>query len=87
MVDPLLIAVIATISGAVLNTVRGYLGSEDTTYSAKKLIGALIVSSFAGIAIANTIAIDSLILLGVALIGLTAGFSVDYAVTKAKKVA
>jgi hypothetical protein len=86
MVDPLLIAVVACISGAVLNTVRGYLGNDDS-YSAKKLIGAVIVSTFAGIAIANTIAIDSLSLIGVALIGLTAGFSVDFAVTKAKKVA
>ena len=83
MADPLLIAVIASVIGAGLNTVRGYLGSEDS-YSAKKLIGALIVAVFTGVAIAQTIAIDGMSLLGVALIGLTAGFSVDYAVTKAK---
>jgi len=85
MVDPLLIAVITTIVGAGLNTVRGYLNSDGESYSAKKLIGAIIVSTFAGIAIAQTIAIEGMSLLGVALIGLTSGFAIDYAVTKAKK--
>lgn len=83
MIEPLLVAVIATVIGAGLNTVRGYLGSEDS-YSAKKLIGAIIVAIFAGIAVAQTVVVDGMSLLGVALIGLTAGFSVDYAVTKAK---
>lgn len=83
MVDPILIAVICTVIGAGLNTVRGYLGSEGA-YSAKKLIGALIVATFTGIAIAQTISVEAMTPIGVALIGLTAGFSVDYAVTKAK---
>lgn len=84
MVEPLLIAVIATIIGAGLNTVRGYLNAEDESYSARKLVGALIVSTFAGIAIAQTLALEGVGLLGVGLIGLTTGFAVDYAVTKAK---
>jgi len=86
MVEPLLIAVIACISGSVLNTVRGYLGNDDS-YSVKKLTGAVIVSTFAGIAIAQTLPIDSLGLIGIALVGLTAGFTIDFAVTKAKKTA
>ena len=84
MVDPLLVAVVATVGGSLLNTVRGYLGSDET-YDIKKFFGALIVSSFAGIAVAQTIALDGVSTLGVALIGLTVGFAADYAVTKAKK--
>jgi len=86
MVDPLFIAVLACISGSVLNTVRGYMGNDDS-YSAKKLIGAVIVSTFAGIAIAQTIPLEGLGLIGIALLSLTAGFSIDFAVTKAKKTA
>ena len=85
MVDPLLVVVAATVSGAVLNTVRGFLGSEEP-YDIKKLFGAVIVSGFAGISIAQTIGLSGLDTLGLALIGLTAGFSVDYAVSKAKKI-
>lgn len=83
MIEPLLVAVIATVVGAGLNTIRGYLGSEET-YSAKKLIGAIIVAIFAGVAVAQTVVVDGMSLVGIVLIGLTAGFSVDYAVTKAK---
>jgi hypothetical protein len=86
MVDPLLVVVAATVAGAVLNTVRGFLGSEEP-YDIKKFFGAVIVSGFAGLAIAQTIGLSGLEPLGLALIGLTAGFSVDYAVSKAKKVA
>jgi hypothetical protein len=86
MVDPLLVVVAATVAGAVLNTVRGFLGSEEP-YDIKKFFGAVIVSGFAGLAIAQTIGLSGLDPLGLALIGLTAGFTVDYAVSKAKKVA
>jgi len=85
MVDPTLIAVGAAVIGAGLNTVRGYLHSEDVAYSAKKLAGALIISTFAAIAVAQTIAVDSVGLVGLALIGLTTGFAADFAITKAKK--
>jgi hypothetical protein len=84
MVDPLLVVVAATVAGAVLNTVRGFLGSEEP-YDIKKFFGAVIVSGFAGLAIAQTIGLSGLDPLGLALIGLTAGFTVDYAVSKAKK--
>ena len=85
MVDPTLVAVGAAVIGAGLNTVRGYLHSEGDSYSAKKLAGALIISTFAAIAVAQTIAVDSVGLVGLALIGLTTGFAADFAITKAKK--
>ena len=85
MVDPLLAVVLATITGSILNTVRGYLGSDAETYDIKKFFGALIVSGFAGVAIAQTITLTGIDILGLILIGLTAGFTVDFAVSKAKK--
>tara|TARA_R100000008_G_C3586107_1_gene172426 strand:+ start:1384 stop:1641 length:258 start_codon:yes stop_codon:yes gene_type:complete len=84
MVDPVLITVVAAIIGAGLNTLRGYLHSEET-YSARKLAGALIISTFAAIAVGQTIAIEAVGTVGLALVGLTTGFAADYAVTKAKK--
>ena len=85
MVDPTLVTVVAAITGAGLNTLRGYLHSEGDSYSAKKLGGALIISTFAAIAVAQTISIDSVGLIGLALIGLSTGFAADFAVSKAKK--
>ena len=85
MVDPTLLVVGAAITGAGLNTLRGYLHSEDKVYSAKKLAGALIISTFAAIAVAQTIAVDSVGMVGLGLIGLTTGFATDFAVSKAKK--
>ena len=85
MVDPVLITVGAAVVGAGLNTVRGYLHSEGDSYSAKKLAGALIVSTFAAIAVAQTIAVDSVGVVGFALIGLSTGFAADFAITKSKK--
>lgn len=86
MVEPLLVVVLATVSGAILNTIRGFLGSEST-YDIKKFFGAVIVSGFAGVAIAQTIGLSGIDTLGLILIGLTAGFTVDFAVSKAKKIA
>jgi len=85
MVDPLLAVVLATVAGSVLNTIRGYLNADGESYNIKKFFGALIVSGFAGIAIAQTISLTGIDLLGLVLIGMTAGFTIDYAVSKAKK--
>ena len=85
MVDPVLITVVAAVVGAGLNTLRGYLNSEDKTYSARKLAGALIISTFAAIAVSQTIAVEGIGLVGLGLIGLTTGFAADFAVSKAKK--
>ena len=85
MVDPVLITVVAAVIGAGLNTLRGYLHSEDETYSARKLAGALIISTFAAIAVSQAIAVESDGIVGLALVGLTTGFAADFAVSKAKK--
>jgi hypothetical protein len=85
MVDPVLITVVAAVVGAGLNTLRGYLNSEDKAYSARKLAGALIISTFAAIAVSQTIAVEGIGLVGLGLIGLTTGFAADFAVSKAKK--
>lgn len=84
MVDPLFVTVLAAITGAGLNTLRGYLHSEDT-YSVKKLAGALIISTFAAITVAQTITVATVGIVGLILIGLTVGFAADFAITKAKK--
>ena len=85
MVDPTLVTVAAAIVGAGLNTLRGYLHSDGQAYSAKKLGGALIISTFAAIAVAQTIAVDTVSIVGLALIGLTTGFAADFVISKAKK--
>ena len=85
MVDPVLITVVAAVIGAGLNTLRGYLHSDEQEYSARKLAGALIISTFAAIAVAQTIAVEGVGLVGLGLIGLTTGFAADFAVSKAKK--
>ena len=85
MVDPVLITVVAAVVGAGLNTLRGYLNSEEQVYSARKLAGALIISTFAAIAVAQTFAVEGGGLVGLGLIGLTTGFAADFAVSKAKK--
>jgi|TARA_R110002110_G_scaffold113247_4_gene281059 hypothetical protein len=85
MTDPLLITTLAVICGSVLNTVRGYVNSDGEPYSIKKFSGAIIVAVFAGLAVAQTLSIANLGITEMILIGLTIGFSVDYAVSKAKK--
>ena len=85
MVYPVLICVVSAVIGAGLNTLRGYLHREEESYSARKLAGALIIATFAAIAIAQTIAIEGIGEIGIALIGLTTGFAADFAITKAKK--
>ena len=87
MIDPLLIATISVIGGAILNTVRGFLGSSESTYDIKKYFAALIIAVFAGIAVAQTLSLAGLGLVETVSIGLSVGFSVDYAVSKAKKTA
>ena len=84
MVDPVLITVLAAVVGAGLNTLRGYLHSEES-YSARKLAGALIISTFAALGVSQAISVEGVGEIGLALIGLTTGFAADFAVTKAKK--
>ena len=85
MVDPVLITVVAAVIGAGLNTLRGYLHRTDETFSARKFAGALIISTFAAIAIGQTIITEGIGEVGLVLIGLTTGFAAEFAVRKAKK--
>jgi len=84
MVEILVLVAIASIVGAGLNTLRGYLHSKEP-YSAKKLAGSTIIASMTALALSSTIAVDGLTESGVVLIGLVTGFTADYAITKAKK--
>jgi len=84
MVEALVLVAVASIIGAGLNTVRGYLHSKDP-YSAKKLAGSVIIATFTALALSSTIIVEGLSEAGIILIGLVTGFAADYAVTKAKK--
>ncbi len=77
--------VISAIVGSGLNTLRGYLHHNEEGYSIRKLVGALIISTFGAIAIGQSIGVEGLGLVGTVLVGLTSGFALDYAITKAKK--
>ena len=83
MVEALVLVAGATIAGAALNTLRGYLHSKEP-YSAKKLAGSVIIATFAALALSQGIIIDGLTEAGVVLVGLTVGFTADYAIAKSK---
>ena len=51
----------------------------------RRLAGALIVATFAALAIAQVQIVDGLTDAGIVLVGLTVGFTADYVVSKAKK--
>ena len=85
MVEALILVAIASAVGAGLNTLRGYLGSEGEPYSIRRLAGALIVATFAALALAQVQIVDGLTDAGIVLVGLTVGFTTDYVVSKAKK--
>jgi len=85
MVEALILVAIASAIGAGLNTLRGYLASDGESYSIRRLAGALIVATFAALAIAQVQIVDGLTDAGIVLVGLTVGFTADYVVSKAKK--
>ena len=82
--ETLVLVAVASIIGAGLNTLRGYLHSKEP-YSAKKLAGASIIASMTALALSSTIVVDGLSEAGVIAIGLVTGFAADYAITKSKK--
>ena len=84
MVEALILVAAASAIGAGLNTLRGWLHSDET-YSVRRLAGSLIIATFAALAIAQVQIIDGLSDAGIVLVGLTVGFTADYVVTKAKK--
>ena len=84
MVEALILVAVASIIGAGLNTLRGYLHSKEP-YSAKKLAGSVIIATFAALAFSQHIIVEGLTESGVVLIGLVTGFAADFAISKAKK--
>ena len=84
MVEALILVAVASIIGAGLNTLRGYLHSKEP-YSIKKLAGSVIIATFAALALSQNIIVEGLTESGVVLIGLVTGFAADFAITKAKK--
>lgn len=84
MVEVLVLVAVAAMIGAGLNTLRGYLHSEEP-YSAKKLGGSVIIATFTALALSSTIIVDGLSEAGVVLVGLVTGFAADFTISKAKK--
>ena len=84
MVEALVLVAVASIIGAGLNTLRGYLHSKEP-YSAKKLAGSVIIATFAALALSQNIIVEGLTESGVVLIGLVTRFAAEIAITKAKK--
>ena len=84
MVETIILVAVAAIIGAGLNTLRGYLHTDEP-YSAKKLAGSVIIASFAAMALSQNIIVDGLTEAGVVLVCLVTGFASDFAITKAKK--
>ena len=84
MVEALVLVAVASIIGAGLNTLRGYLHSKEP-YSVKKLAGSVIIATFAALALSQNILVEGLTESGVVLIGLVTGFAADFAITKSKK--
>ena len=84
MLEALVLVAIASIIGASLNTLRGYLNSKEP-YNARKLAGSIIIAVFSALALSQTIVVDGLSESGVVLIGLISGFTADYVISKTKK--
>ena len=84
MVEALVLVAVASIAGAGLNTLRGYLHSKEP-YSIRKLTGSIIIATFAALALSQSIIVEGLTESAVVLIGLITGFTADYAITKSKK--
>ena len=82
--EALILVAGASVVGAGLNTLRGWLHTKEP-YSAKKLAGSLIIATFASLALSQSIVVEGLSEAGIILIGLVTGFTADFAITKAKK--
>ena len=84
MVEALILVAVASIIGAGLNTLRGYLHSKEP-YSVKKLAGSVIIATFSALALSQSVLVDGLTDSSIVMIGLVTGFAADYAISKAKK--
>jgi len=84
MVEAIVIVAVASIIGAGLNTLRGYLHSKEP-YSVKKLAGSVIIATFSALALSQSVIVDGLTESSIVMIGLVTGFTADYVISKAKK--
>ena len=84
MVEAIVIVAVASIIGAGLITLRGYLHSKEP-YSIKKLAGSVIIATFSALALSQSVIVDGLTESSIVMIGLVTGFTADYAISKAKK--
>jgi hypothetical protein len=84
MVEAIVIVAVASIIGAGLNTLRGYLHSKEP-YSIKKLAGSVIIATFSALALSQSVIVDGLTESSIVMIGLVTGFTADYVISKAKK--
>ena len=84
MVEAIVIVAVASIIGAGLNTLRGYLHSKEP-YSVKKLAGSVIIATFSALALSQSVLVDGLTDSSIVMIGLVTGFTADYVISKAKK--
>ena len=84
MVEALVLVAVASIIGASLNTLRGYLHSKEP-YNIRKLAGSMIIAVFSALALSQSILVEGLSESGVVLIGLISGFTADYVISKTKK--
>ena len=81
------LVVLAAVGGAILNTIRGWHNSGEK-YDIKKGVTSLIPSVFAGIVIGQNVFTalpDGVGFLTAILLAITAGFGIDFAVTRGKK--
>lgn len=80
-----LIAVVATMFGAILSTLKGYFGTEEP-YKVNRLISSLIISVMTAFAIVNFGVIqeqlDTVGLVGLIVLQLVIGFGTDQGLSK-----
>jgi len=86
-----LIAVLATVSGAILSTIKGYFGAIDKgeNYKVSRLISSVIIAVMTSLAIVNFGIINetltSLGLVGLIVVQLVIGFGTDTGLSKLDK--
>jgi hypothetical protein len=85
MADIPILLVAAAIVGAGLNVARGALHEPKTDFSWRKALGGLIAGGIGALAAVQLIDISGIGQVGIALIGILAGFGSDYGFSKLKK--
>lgn len=87
----ILIAVFATVCGAILSTLKGYFGSlaENKQYKVSRLISSIIIAVMTSLAVINfdilKDSITSLGIVGLIVVQLVIGFGTDQGLSKLDK--